>query len=640
MKKILASLLALSMTLALGACGGGDSSSSTGSSTPAGDQTSSGGTDDESGAVTPAADARTAKDQLVVGSVTDIDANMMSGWTNGAMNAGIRNLIFQSGTVSFTEDGDFVVNESVVEKFDTTENEDGSKTFTFTIKEGLKFSDGSPITVKDFVFATLLLNSPEFGGVDGADNANDPTMEGFEAYQKGQTKILSGLRLIDDKTFSVTHTADNFPYFYEKTLASYGPLPMAVIVPDCDVADDGEGAYITGDFTSELLMETINNAETGYRYNPQVTCGPYKFVSYDASTKECVLEINENYQGTHNGTKASIPKLVLKKTNASTEIEELGSGSVDLLPGISGGTEINAGLELFDQGKVSYVSYARAGYGKVQFACNHGPTQYPSIRKAIIYCLDREEFARQYSGGYAKVVDGYYGLSQWEYKEKSEELEEKLVHYSLDLEKAKEILEEDGWVYNKDGGDYVEGTDEYRCKKLEDGTLVHGIIRWANSPDNPVSTLLSQMLPDNMAAIGLKLEPTTIDFNLLLDEYYQRGGAQNYEMFNLATGFATTSPVWYYFNPDLETYGGLLNTDFIVDDELYNIALQMKATDPSDREKWADLWVDLQVRWNELVPQIPLYSDLYHEFYVTNLEDYRPDGLWNWSYAIPYASLS
>ena len=64
----------------------------------------------------------------------------------------------------------------------------------------------------------------------------------------------------------------------------------------------------------------------------------------------------------------------------------------------------------------------RAGYGKITFACDFGPTQFPAVRQAIAYLLDRNEFASQYSGGYARVVNGYFGLSQWEYRENREAL--------------------------------------------------------------------------------------------------------------------------------------------------------------------------------------------------------------------------
>ena len=36
-----------------------------------------------------------------------------------------------------------------------TEHEDGSKTYTIKIKSGLKYSDGSEITAKDYIAATL-----------------------------------------------------------------------------------------------------------------------------------------------------------------------------------------------------------------------------------------------------------------------------------------------------------------------------------------------------------------------------------------------------------------------------------------------------------------------------------------------------
>ena len=56
--------------------------------------------------------------------------------------------------------------------------------------------------------------------------------------------MFSGVRLIDERTFSVTVKAQYEPYFYELSYLSVYPYPIGVIAPGCEVRDDGEGAYI------------------------------------------------------------------------------------------------------------------------------------------------------------------------------------------------------------------------------------------------------------------------------------------------------------------------------------------------------------------------------------------------------------
>ena len=617
MKRIIAFVLAACMSVSLVACGGNDQPSSNSDGQTSGN----------------------VKNELVIGSVSDLNADMMSGWTNLAPNKQVKALINEDGatTVVFTKDGTFQVNPSVTENLETIENEDGSKTFKITLVDGLKWSDGTPITAKDYVFGALLTSSPEFGALD-ADNFAGQDYVGFEEFNEGKTKTFKGINLIDEKTFSVTAKADKFPFYYEITLAAVVPYPMSVIAPEVEITDDGNGATLSDNFTVELLQKTINDPKTGYRYNPQVTSGPYKFVSFDISSNQAVLEINENFCGTYDGVKPTIQKLIFKKVTEATQMDELKAGSVGLISGVSGGTAINSGLDLVDEGVASYTSYPRAGYGKVVFACNFGPTQFQAVRQAIAYCLDRDEFAKEYSGGFAKVVDGYYGLSQWEYRDNKDAIAEKLTHYTLNVEKAEQLLIEDGWTLNKDGKEFVKGTDDVRYKKV-DGQLMPLVIEWANTPNNPISDLISRMLPDTMSQVGMKLNATTVEFGVLIQNLQQTGGEQKYHMYNLATGFAEQSAVWYYYNKDLKTYGGAYNQAFMADDQLHNIAQEMRAVPAGDNDAWSAKWLELQERWNQLIPELPLYSDDYHEFFTPSLKNYTPDGLWSTEKAIVYASM-
>ncbi len=613
MKKIVSLFLAVAAAFCMTGCRNSGSGNSSGSSSqPSG-----------------------TSNQLIVGSVSDLNADMMDGWTNAGQNKSIKALINGYETVSYTKEGMFIVNKTAVRNLETAENADGTKTFTVSIREGLTFNDGSAITASDYVFNILLYSSPEFGALEG-DNFSGIDYVGFEGFHSGETRTFSGIRLLDEYTFSITVKAENFPYYYELNYAGVTPLPMAVIAPGVTLSDNGDGAFLSEEFNAELLQKTILDAETGYRYRPSVSSGPYRLESYDASTKQAVLTLNPHFQGNYDGQKPVIQKLILKSVTDATMIDELSAGSVGLLTQISG-TTIDRGLDLAEEGKVDYAAYLRAGYGRIAFAANHGPTQFAAVRQAIAYCLDRDEFARQYSGGHAKVVDGYYGLSQREYRDNREALESELIHYTYNLEKARELLVADGWTKNASGGAFQEGTDPLRYKEV-DGNLMPLIVRWANTANNPVSDLINTMLPSEMKKIGMELQPTTMELGKLLNELQQTEG-QNYHMFNLGTGFGSISAVWYYYNPDLDTFGGGYNSNFIADEGLYRLAADMKATEPGDTASWDTKWLEFQKRWNELLPDIPLYSDDYHDFFTTRLKNYQPDGLWPWENAILYAEL-
>ncbi len=573
--------------------------------------------------------------QLIVGSVSALNADMMDGWTNSAPNKSIKALLNGYETVSYTREGFFEVNKTAVKEFSDEENDDGSKTFTITLQPGLTFSDGSPITAKDYVFNILLYSSPEFGALE-ADNFSGIDYVGFEEFHSGETRTFSGIRLLGEDTFSITVKAENFPYYFELSYAGVSPLPTSVIAPGVEISDDGEGATLSEEFTVDLFRETILDSETGYRYYPKVNAGPYCLEEYDPATKQASLVLNPNFLGNYEGQKPSIEKLIIKSVTDATMMDELAAASVGLLTQVSG-TAIDRGLDLAEEGKVEYATYLRAGYGRIAFAANHGPTQSAAVRQAIAYCLDRDEFARQYSGGHARVVDGYYGLSQREYRENREALESELIHYIYDLDKARELLVADGWTKNASGGEFQEGVDTLRYKE-ENGQLVPLIIKWANTANNPVSDLINTMLPGEMAKVGMELQATSMEMGKLLSELQQAEG-QNYHMFNLGTGFGSISAVWYYYNPDLKNFGGSYNSNFLADEELYQLALEMKATEPGDTEAWDAKWLQFQKRWNQLLPDIPLYSDDYHDFFTPRLQNYTPDGLWTWENAILYAEL-
>src|SRR5690606_9693455 len=295
------------------------------------------------------------------------------------------------GTVDMTFDGEYVVNETVVKEYEVTENEDGSKTYTWTIVDDLVYDDGTPITAKDYVASGLLWSSKLIGDM-GGNNDYGYYWKGWNAFAKGETKVFEGIRLIDDYTFSVTIDSENLPYFYELPMVSVGPTKLSYWLGEgVDVLDDGEGAYFSVDLTYDEYADKISEAKSNPHYP---SSGPYVVESFDTTTKTAVLKVNPLYKGDYTGQKPKIETIIYKLVSQATQFDELATGQVDLLPENGGADDINAGLDLVEQGGYSYTTYPRSGYGKIQFACDFGPTADVEVRQALAHLLDRNEFAK------------------------------------------------------------------------------------------------------------------------------------------------------------------------------------------------------------------------------------------------------
>lgn len=623
LKKLLALLLAGAMAFSVAGCAqdeGVTNNDSSQSSTSSGEESS-----EESTRPTE------PTGQLVIGTITDLENDFYdASYNNNATNYKLYDLLHGLATVTSDKEGAFVYDPTVVKNHEEKENEDGTKTYTVTINDGLVWSDGTPITAKDYVFQLLLESSPEMNQVDGYPSQAGYSLVGYDEFFAGDTKAFAGVHLVDDMTYSVTVKAEELPYHYDITYASAAPRPMHVIAPDCDVEDTEEGATITGDFTAELLQKTINDPDTGYRYNPKVTCGPYLFDSYDIASRQGTFVVNPKYAGDYRGVKPVIEKVVIKTVKSDTMINELASGSVDLLFQTSGADTINAGLDLVDEGKAQKNTFFRNGYGKIQFDCSQFPTDSANVRQAIAYCLDRNEFARQYSGGYASVVHSYYGLAQWEYQESKDWINQNLNTYEKNIEEAKKLLDADGWNKNKDGSAYSGTGTRY---KEVDGELKPLTIEWANTDGNPVSELLSTMLPEAMAEAGMELKATTMDFPTLLNAINHTGD-KIYNMYNLATGFSLASSPWYYYSTDPVWMQGGFNSNWISDKDLEAASAALKPIAYDDNDAWLSAWQNFIKVWNEKLPDVPLYSDEYYDFYSTKLKGWESTSVWEWSRAV------
>lgn len=527
---------------------------------------------------------------IILGNTTDLSGKFryanFGGSNPGAADLDVQNLSTGLETVAITKEGGFEWNPTVVKSHEETMNEDGTRTYTVTIYDDLKLSDGTPVTVKNYVVFPMVFSSPVGVAAAGKDHQSAMTLEGFKTFntydgtEGSGTKELAGLRMIDDYTYSITVSADYANYFYAISYAGLSAYDVSLWIGDADVKDDGNGVYFTDDFyakegdkyvMADHIVTASQNTDTTYPYS-----GPYVVKSYDSADKSAVLELNPNFKGNYEGVKPTIAKVVYKKIVSSTQLEDLKAGTLDVIAGITGGDETNEALALADgsDGKYVYTHYSRAGYGKLGFRADYGPAQFTEVRQAIAYCMDRAKFAKDFTGGYGGVVDGPYYSGSWMYKAAVDQ-GMILNAYATSVDSAIEVLTEGGWVYDAEGNDYVEGVRykkipgdiatendiNYKSKdgayvttKVGDDYYMPLVLNWYGTSDNPFTDQLMTGFAsnDNVIAAGFNVQYTIGDFSPMLDELYQAAvygyysGSPMYSVFNFATGFTSAAYDYSY----------------------------------------------------------------------------------------------
>lgn len=160
----------------------------------------------------------------------------------------------------------------------TVELSEDNRTYTCTLNDGIKFSDGTDLTTDDVLFTYMMIAHPKYTGprlyvVSG--------LEGYDAYASGDADTITGINVIDDKTIAFTFkeaSPANIEYLeygiqsrahYEAdtmeayllnvdnpmgsgkfALEGYGPNEYISLVPneyyyDADNAAKIEGIYVT-----------------------------------------------------------------------------------------------------------------------------------------------------------------------------------------------------------------------------------------------------------------------------------------------------------------------------------------------------------------------------------------------------------
>lgn len=693
-RRLLALLLALVMVFLVACSTGGTTPTETGGETTAetGAETTT-----ETGAESTG--EAPAEGTLRVVTSGELNGHYINGLSNSSYDVWIKNLLWAYGLYATDEAGQFVLNETVnASEPTTTDNEDGSKTYTFTINDNLVWNDGTPITAKDYVFAVLFTSSnavTKVGATGGFDS-----LVGYAEYKDGSSESFPGVKLIDDHSFEMTISADNVPYFYEVSAVSAAPYPMHHWAPDLVIGEDGsslavaEGYELSEEDRAEYVarvdeaistkneeLAAVNEAEEVdaeavaaleeeiaaleadkenpsanvagtllesaayfvYQeeiFAPKVTSGAYNFLSLE--NQVATVELNPNYVGDFRGDKPTINRVEIRNINEDLDVDAVINGEADIVAGVIEGDKIEKAIA---SDSVTPIDYKRNGYGYFGFHTDKAPVNDMNVRQAVAWLMDRTEIVEGVLGGYGEVGQGMYGLSQWTYVAKGEEfldlISERDTVYTLNVDKANELLDQTPYTFEADGTTPWDAAKAVELAESEgdnfsyfrhdaEGNQLQ--INHAAGAENVGNSVASQLTPNGRLA-GLNYTMSVIDFNILLENFYNMNQTapedRTYHAYTLATSFTPVFDPYYSYHSDW--LGTTYNTEQVNDEEADRLVTELRRIDPTETDAYAEKWLEFQLWFNEYLPQIPLYSNQYFDIYnnrITGLET-TPD--WDWS---------
>lgn len=500
--------------------------------------------------------------------------------------------------------------------------------------------------------------------------------EGYEVTDADKAALIEGQQqkvdekqeVYDAELQSYKDAAADYPQFNEEGMKAYdalvqGDYKAAIEAEDTDpdyvymlelLAEvDAEKEILKGyeDGTTEMAPKSVlmttaaNDVAYNYRFNPDVTAGPYSFVEMGNGMAKVTL--NDKFVGNAEGKKPTIKNVVVQTVNSKLDVDLVLAGTIDYVPGVIEGEKIDKAKANPDT--VGFNFFPRNGYGLMPILTDMGATQYKGVRQAMAYSLDRNEFVQTIAGGYGTVVNGAFGVNQFEYIEKGAEFNEVAINYTKNSDMANAALDTTPYLYEADGTtpwDPAKAEEQYNGNKdafnywRHDAegkplTVIH-----EGTADLNVSELISAQLPDNAKLVGMQYIFKPVDFATMLDHYYTPN-AQDAEaptVFNMGTGFSVPNdPYYQYHSSQIGTGDNRTRTN---DPELDEVLVAMRNVTPDNKDAWLDGWLKFQIWYNDNMPAIPLYANEYYDIFTSRVQGVATTPMYDWSNMICDLSLA
>ncbi len=445
---------------------------------------------------------------------------------------------------------------------DWTVTPDG-KTWTFTIRSGVKWQDGQPLTASDVAFTYNYINENE--------------LSNFTTATEGIKTAVA----VDDTTvrFECSKPKANM---------------LTVWVP----------------ILPEHVWSKVSGEDAANKYPnspPFVGSGPFQCVEWKKNSYLKLVANPDYWRGA-----PAIEELYFDYyTNADTMVQDLKAGTIDGATGL-----LDAQYrQLLTTPGIQARTINTNGFDELAFNCYDGPSRgNPALkdwrfRQALNWAIDKDKIASVSYGGHAEpattiITANYYTDPDWHWEPPTD------VAYGFDLEMARQKLEEAGYK-DTDGDGIREG---------KDGKPI--VLRlWARS-ESTISQSVSKLMAGSLKDVGLTIELQTMDDGALTDQIYATKGGEfnpDYDMF--LWGWYSDldpSPVLSYFTTD-QINGW---SDCAWSNEEYDQLYEQQAAtiDPTERKALIDKMQEIIYRESPYIPTV--YSNDLEAYNIDKWEGY------------------
>jgi peptide/nickel transport system substrate-binding protein len=448
----------------------------------------------------------------------------------------------------------------LAEKIDVSPD---AKVYTFHLKQGLKFSDGHPLTSADVLFTYQRAVDKRTGSYW---RARLLALDGAAEYGDQKADTIRGLEAPDDLTVKMTLTTPDSTW-----LITIGDFAGLSILP------------------KHILESTPPDqmAKAPFSFAPTPSAGAFAFSDWK---QDQYLEIkrNETYTG---GPKAKLDKIFCKAlSQEDVGIAQLEKGEIDLMT-----VSVTEADRLRKNPSLTVVSVPSPSVSFLAYNLDRPYLKDKRVRQAMAYALDREGIVKEILKGEATVVNQTIIGPDWM------GTPEGLNAYKYDPNKAKQLLKDANW----DSGQHL--------------VLPYST---GNKIDDALVPILQQQFKD----VGITLDLQTVDgaeLNRRTFTIATQQQAGDFDVRLIGGGVFRTDPnvsakymETIAFTPAGANYGHYSNPKV---DDLFK---QGRAT--TDRTQRKQIYTDLAKILNDELPWVYLWSPNSIHVYNKRLQGFKP----------------
>ncbi len=419
----------------------------------------------------PKADQPVAGGRIVEGAISDIKTLQPVIATDTA-SSGVWSWIYISLLRTNPDTG--APEPGLAEKFALSPD---GLTVTYTLRDGLTWSDGQPFTGEDYKYTVHAVAR----SVKTVRKSTLQDIVGWDDYRTGKTDSLAGLTVSPDgKVITIKLTKTFCPAL-------------------TNLAGAGAGGIIPKNHFVKVWNDKTTDTKTNIDDNPlnmapPAAMGPFKFKEYLPGDRVTLVRNDKYYRGS-----PLLDEYVVKVYADQTAIKAaLLVGEVDFntvqpadVDEVTKATKESHTFYRFKTRSYNFIGW-NAKAAKAPWLAD------VKVRQALWYGINVKQVVDKIVLGYGTQVYAHTPQISWAYSDQG------FTKYDYNVAKAKQLLEDAGAKMGTDG--------VYRWK---DGKSMQ--MRIETNQGNNVRETILQVAQEQYKAIGIKIDPLLESFPALLD---------------------------------------------------------------------------------------------------------------------------